>query len=276
MLTMNAAILPLSSNLRCMPPSFLKPLSNIFSSVKEAQRRNKQPAAAPCMSRSRFTLRASGKQSTPEASDSAKGDETPSVGPGSSAGPQTGDSGEYQRKLWDNMLTGEFGKRGEEWVAAQVILCGLVLFPPSFVADALNFVGLGQLESCGVPVPGIGPFIDLLIGPSTLLTALTFMFYGVMDLGANLTPLPKPTPDSQLVTSGVYRLVRHPLYAGLVLAAAAITKLSCSPSRLLFAVALWQVLERKVQCEEDFLVEKYGAKYIEYRKIVKKFIPFVY
>ena len=39
---------------------------------------------------------------------------------------------------------------------------------------------------------------------------------GVQALGRNRTAFPKPLPDGELVQSGVFKLVRHPLYASLV------------------------------------------------------------
>jgi len=47
---------------------------------------------------------------------------------------------------------------------------------------------------------------------------LTLFWRGYRDLGANLTAFPRPLETAQLVESGAYGLVRHPLYGALVLA----------------------------------------------------------
>ena len=41
---------------------------------------------------------------------------------------------------------------------------------------------------------------------------------GIRHLGDALTPLPHPRADAELVESGIYRLVRHPIYGGLIVA----------------------------------------------------------
>ena len=56
--------------------------------------------------------------------------------------------------------------------------------------------------------------------------ALVLLVKGLSDLGHSLTPLPYPRDDGQLVQTGVYSLVRHSLYSGLILGT--------------FALSLWR------------------------------------
>ena len=50
--------------------------------------------------------------------------------------------------------------------------------------------------------------------------------------GENLTPFPEPLPGARLVESGAYRLVRHPIYGGLILGALGWGLLTASPLAL--------------------------------------------
>jgi protein-S-isoprenylcysteine O-methyltransferase Ste14 len=81
---------------------------------------------------------------------------------------------------------------------------------------------------------------------------------------------------SILVTTGVYRYIRHPMYAALLfLAWGAFLKDISAPSIMLVggaSVALFfTALREEEECKRHF-----GADYIEYIKISKRFVPFVF
>jgi protein-S-isoprenylcysteine O-methyltransferase Ste14 len=98
---------------------------------------------------------------------------------------------------------------------------------------------------------------------------------GVVALGRNLTPLPHPREGATFVENGAYAAVRHPIYAGLALAAFAWALAFRSPVTLVLAIVLFTFLDIKSRREERWLVEAFPA-YAEYRRRVKRLIPFVY
>ena len=49
-------------------------------------------------------------------------------------------------------------------------------------------------------------------GVVLLLIAAGCGLAGVVSLGRNLTPFPKPSASTRLVKTGIYALMRHPLY----------------------------------------------------------------
>lgn len=60
----------------------------------------------------------------------------------------------------------------------------------------------------------------LLVGGIGICIAGLAMFItGVVALGSSLTPFPKPSEHSTLRSGGAYRLVRHPIYGGVLLLA---------------------------------------------------------
>jgi protein-S-isoprenylcysteine O-methyltransferase Ste14 len=83
-------------------------------------------------------------------------------------------------------------------------------------------------------------------------------------------PCEKP---SALVTDGVFRLSRHPMYLGMVLILAGIAILlgSVMPWFILLAlVAFFEV--RFVRMEECMLEQTFGAAYRAYKKRVRRWI----
>ncbi|MEG4571110.1 isoprenylcysteine carboxylmethyltransferase family protein [Microcoleus sp. N3A4] len=107
------------------------------------------------------------------------------------------------------------------------------------------------------------------------LAALILIVKGLIDLGKNLTPLPYPREDGELIQTGIYGIVRHPLYSGLILAAFGWTIFQISLSHLIATAILIIFFDIKSNREETWLTQKYPA-YSEYSQRVKKLIPGIY
>jgi len=151
------------------------------------------------------------------------------------------------------------GRRGEGWVLIQ----GLILV-------AIFFAGLTEApfaDFSWIALSAVGMLLMLAGGVMALL--------GVRSLGKGLTALPHPRDGSELVSTGVYRLVRHPIYGGLVLMALGFSLLT-TPWALVPAVLLAVVLDLKRRVEEDFLTAAY-AEYPAYRHAVPHaLVPYVW
>ena len=91
-------------------------------------------------------------------------------------------------------------------------------------------------------------------------------------LGRALTPLPIPRADGQLVTTGVFRYVRHPIYSGLLLVGAGLTAWGASWVHFLAWGLLWLVLNTKAHFEEKLLAERY-PEYEQYCATAGRFVP---
>jgi protein-S-isoprenylcysteine O-methyltransferase Ste14 len=154
------------------------------------------------------------------------------------------------------------GSRGEWYVIVQFALLGLIALAPLWPGGRLV-----PARPAALALRGLG----LLLGGLGLLLVLA----GVATLGRNLSALPHPKQDAELVESGVYRWVRHPIYSGLVFGSFGWGLLALSWLALLLALALFFVLDAKARREERFLVAKFPA-YHSYQRRVHKLIPFVY
>ena len=54
------------------------------------------------------------------------------------------------------------------------------------------------------------------LGIFIIILAFIIMLVSIKDLGRNLSPFPRPINNSNLVTSGIYRFTRHPMYYSLI------------------------------------------------------------
>jgi protein-S-isoprenylcysteine O-methyltransferase Ste14 len=167
--------------------------------------------------------------------------------------------------LSDWGITSEWwrGTRGEYWVIAQgLLLFGFAILPinrPSFVDPSTSIWQYGSWA----------------LGSIFSITAIIFLGRSLLDLGRNLTPLPHPKDDGQLVQTGIYGLVRHPLYSGLIYLALAYGIWQMSWTHLMGAIVLFIFFDAKVRKEEAWLTEKF-FEYANYQISVKKLIPWIY
>jgi protein-S-isoprenylcysteine O-methyltransferase Ste14 len=151
------------------------------------------------------------------------------------------------------------GPRGEGWVVIQFLLLGLVVL-------------------AGVAGPtDTGPFSAAAraAGLALVVAGLVLAGWGLLDLRDALTPLPHPRDGAELVDTGSYRLVRHPIYGGIVLAAAGYSLVVGSLLALAGSAILLAFFRLKSGREEAWLREHYPA-YQAYATRTKRMIPWVY
>jgi protein-S-isoprenylcysteine O-methyltransferase Ste14 len=148
------------------------------------------------------------------------------------------------------------GKRGEGWFLLQLVFFALILFAPK--VPPLDF-----------------PLWLRVLGLAIIAIGGVFGTGGVLALGRNLTPFPKPIEGGTLVTSGVYGWVRHPIYTGLILGTLGWSLWNANLLGVGLALLLFAFFDLKSRREERWLTEAY-PNYPEYRRRVRKLIPFVY
>ena len=87
------------------------------------------------------------------------------------------------------------------------------------------------------------------------------------------------TPDiasrAELMRSGPYKFIRHPMYTSLLLASLALILDSFSISRACIWLALLATLVTKLLYEERLLSERF-REYEEYKQLTKRLIPFLW
>jgi protein-S-isoprenylcysteine O-methyltransferase Ste14 len=78
--------------------------------------------------------------------------------------------------------------------------------------------------------------------------------------------------DAKLVTTGVFKRMRHPVYSGLLLIGYGLGIASGPVPQLFFAIALHVVLHYKAELEEQFLAQKF-KDYKKYAASTGRFFP---
>jgi len=102
---------------------------------------------------------------------------------------------------------------------------------------------------------------------------LTFAIWARLHLGGNWSGTITLKQDHTLVRTGPYRLVRHPIYLGLLLALLG-SAIAIGEWRGLLAVALaWLALLRKASLEERWMRANFGDDYERYASEVPALIP---
>ena len=110
-------------------------------------------------------------------------------------------------------------------------------------------------------------------GLALTIAGCLFAIWARIAIGTNWSGRPTVKADHELIIKGPYALARHPIYTGLLVAAAG-TGLSHGELRSVLGVALVILgLTLKIQTEERLMDETFPAAYPEYRRRVKALIP---
>lgn len=111
------------------------------------------------------------------------------------------------------------------------------------------------------------------VGLALELVGAVVLVVAVVNLGRSLTPLPTPVGHGELRVGGLYRWLRHPIYAGIIALVVGATLRSAS---ILVGVATatligWFML--KARWEEQHLARRYPG-YAAYAAVTPRFVPF--
>jgi protein-S-isoprenylcysteine O-methyltransferase Ste14 len=151
------------------------------------------------------------------------------------------------------------GPRGEGWVVIQ----GVILV-------AILLAGLAEAQAPG------GWAAVAVVGVALVLVGGGLAALGVVGLGRSLTALPHPRDGSELVSSGVYGLVRHPIYGGLVIAALGYGLAVHAPVTAIVGSAVLLGFFRLKSAREEAWLERRYPEYEAYRARTRRMLPFLY
>jgi protein-S-isoprenylcysteine O-methyltransferase Ste14 len=152
--------------------------------------------------------------------------------------------------------------RGELFVLGQSVLFAMLIFGPRTLATFPDWSNAWQR-------------FGQVTGALLMATGTVMAFAGTAKLGRNLTPFICPKANAVLLEQGAYRLVRHPIYSGILQLAFGWGLWVNGWLTLGYALLLGILFERKSRREEEYLRRTFPG-YSVYSSRVKRLLPFVY
>lgn len=113
------------------------------------------------------------------------------------------------------------------------------------------------------------------VGVVMVALGLGFSVWARRCLGRNWSGTVTVKQDHELVRSGPYRYVRHPIYTGLLLAFAGCAVVRGEWRGVVAVVLIGASFWIKLRHEERWMIETFGEEYLRYRSEVAALIPFV-
>jgi len=139
--------------------------------------------------------------------------------------------------------------------AALISLAALLLRPVH-----LGLPGGGAVDAAGDLVTGLG---------------LAFAIWARIHLGQCWSGRVEVKQGHRVVRTGPYAWVRHPIYAGILIAIAGSAIVAGELTAFVAVVIMTAAYLRKIRMEEAVLLQSLGPEYEAYRREVKALVPFV-
>ena len=114
------------------------------------------------------------------------------------------------------------------------------------------------------------------LGLSLFVIGMTIAFVAVFTLKRSYSSSLVIRKDHRLITHGIYRWVRHPVYLGVLVALTGVPVYATSLQGALILSLLIPLSLNRIRLEEGLLIEQFEDEYRKYRAKAKKLIPFVY
>lgn len=143
------------------------------------------------------------------------------------------------------------------------------------LGNALVAAELLLIAACVAPV---GPAMTTpsgvkVLGLALIATGLLMGVLAAVALGRGFRAHPIPAEHAKLQTSGVYALVRHPMYLAVMMGAVGLTLLGGHLLALLATPTMAAVLATRAKIEEGLLYERFGWEYATYCSRVRAVLP---
>ncbi len=147
---------------------------------------------------------------------------------------------------------------------------------PLFFQKLFVFVIVGPLFIVPV-IPqsrfNISNIFSLPIGMSLFALGWIIIIFAFFKIGV----IPSLRKKSNLITSGIYSVIRHPIYSGTLISVLGWNILFKSVISMIYFPLLCLLYIVATVLEEKGLIEEYGDQYLDYKKkVTKRLIPFIF
>ena len=171
---------------------------------------------------------------------------------------------------WYVAAVGAKPVRRRESVASRVshilplVLAVALLFRPEMAGPAL-----------AAPIVPYQPGFPV-IGAVLTAAGLGFAVWARVHLAGNWSGTVTLKQDHELVRSGPYALVRHPIYTGILLAMIGTVVANDRWSAVLALLLMAAAFLYKIAIEERFMAEAFGPAYADYRRATARLVPYLW
>lgn len=149
---------------------------------------------------------------------------------------------------------------GRRFVLMFLIIASFLL-PHLPIFHFVNFAPVNPALSC--------------VGLILCAAGMAFLVWARYRLGKNWSPTVAKKEGQELVTSGPYRYVRHPMYAGGLVATIG-SAIVCGGAFVFLLATLGAVFIGRVGAEDRLMAQEFPNEYPDYKKRTKALIPFVW
>jgi protein-S-isoprenylcysteine O-methyltransferase Ste14 len=162
-----------------------------------------------------------------------------------------------------NLSSGEREDRSNRWIFLPLLVIGLL---SAFLPAYAERHGWWVLD--GETVRWLGVFFYLAGG--------ALRIWPIFVLGRRFSGLVAIQPGHELVTDGIYRVIRHPSYLGMIILALGWALAFRSGLGVILVALMVPPLLARIRSEETLLRSKFGSEYDAYRQRTSRLIPGIY
>lgn len=147
---------------------------------------------------------------------------------------------------------------------------GVIAIPPLIL---IAFIGLGVILHNIFPLHFIHGPLRTIIGAIFLAYSVLVMSLAMLQMRKAGTNIDVRKPTTTIVTDGIYRYTRNPMYVSMVLLMVAISVLISNIWIFALTPAFAIVMQKGViEREERYLEKKFGSEYTDYKKRTRRWI----
>lgn len=122
------------------------------------------------------------------------------------------------------------------------------------------------------------PAINLLVqylGLALTVAGIGLAIWARVHLGRNWSARPALKEEHELITSGPYKRIRHPIYTGVLLAILG-SALAIDLWLILGLLIFLAIFVRRVGIEENLMMQQFPSQYPDYKKHTQALLPFIW
>ncbi len=147
---------------------------------------------------------------------------------------------------------------------------GVIAFPPLLFGSTLL---IGLLLSYVFPTPLLPRTLALSIGAFVLLISVSTLLLAFRGMIQHKTTIHPNGATTAIVSNGIYRYTRNPMYLSLTLIYVAVSIMANAYWGLLLLIPLLIVVQKGiVEREEQYLIRKFGDEYLRYQAQVRRWL----